>query len=283
MRSDPGTGDVKQDPFADTKTLHSIALPEPPLPGEVVRELPYVVQEEPFGSVPSTLIAKTGEIYPEMKHYGQVDFVAVGMGGAWVIGVMGKLCFWDKVEATVVKKLASVYSRGESLRVCEICNVCARSLIVLSQNVVLSPVQADIYFIEARDASVHYHVPDEWHAKMKLHFTPENALDLEAPFIHKSSSFLSRFRRSTTPVPNAQQPQAGNVPPPYLPFSTPANYNAVNTSTLFQTTFPSSGVMQTQPKQSVGKEIAVALIKSTPAIIGAAVGIVSIAGSCTIM
>ncbi|KAG9050600.1 hypothetical protein FS837_004125 [Tulasnella sp. UAMH 9824] len=162
--------------------------PNPPQPDN---ELPYVVHEEPFGSIPTTMVQKTMEIYPSMQHYGQVDFVAVGMGGSWVIGVMGKLCFWDKLEGKIVEKLAKVYEEGESLR-----------------NVTIAPTSNSIYVIEAKDGTVQYRVPDEWHAKIKGHLHPSNALELEAPRIHRPMA--TSWQRHSQSLPQPQpQPQPG--------------------------------------------------------------------------
>ncbi|KIO24161.1 hypothetical protein M407DRAFT_103553 [Tulasnella calospora MUT 4182] len=152
-------------------------------------ELPYVVHEEPFGRIPTTMVQKTMEIYPSMQHYGQVDFVAVGMGASWIIGVMGKLCFWDKIEGKIVKNLAKVYEEGESLR-----------------NVTIAPTTNSIYVIEAKDGTVQYRVPDEWHAKIKGHLHPSNALELEGPRIHRPMPKPWQHQSQPLPQPQPQPP-----------------------------------------------------------------------------
>ncbi|KAG8944705.1 hypothetical protein FRC04_001604 [Tulasnella sp. 424] len=164
-----------------------------PNPAQPNNELPYVVHEEPFGRIPDTLVNKTMEIYPSMQHYGQVDFVAVGMGGSWVIGVMGKLCFWDKMEGKIVEKLAKVYEEGESLR-----------------NVVIAPTSNSIYVIEAKDGMVQYRVPDEWHARIKGHLHPANALELETPRLHRPMA--RPWQHQSQPQPPAG-PQPRSVTP----------------------------------------------------------------------
>ncbi|KAG8914940.1 hypothetical protein FRC01_003857, partial [Tulasnella sp. 417] len=169
--------------------------PHPPQPNN---DLPYVVHEEPFGRIPNTMVQKTMEIYPSMQHYGQVDFVAVGLGGSWVIGVMGKLCFWDKLEGKIVEKLAKVYENGESLR-----------------NVTIAPTSNSIYVIEAKDGTVQYRVPDEWHAKIKGHLHPSNALELEGPRIHRpmATSWQSQPPPQPQPQPaGAQRSRSATAP-----------------------------------------------------------------------
>lgn len=73
--------------------------------------------EEPFGSIPDSLMEKALELYPNLMDYNQVDFVAVGAEGSWVMGIMGQLVFWDKIEAQVIKHLTRVWTETGSVRV----------------------------------------------------------------------------------------------------------------------------------------------------------------------
>ncbi|KAG9019794.1 hypothetical protein FRB90_007937 [Tulasnella sp. 427] len=182
--------DWVQSPASMRSSIYSNASARGRMPNPT-NELPYVVHEEPFGRIPSTMVEKTLDIYPSMQHYGQVDFVAVGVGGSWVIGVMGKLCFWDKIEGKIVEKLAKVYEDGESLR-----------------NVVIAPTSNSIYFIEAKDGTVQYRVPNEWHARIKPHLQLSNALELEAPRIHRPMA--RPWQHNSMPLPQHQsQPGPG--------------------------------------------------------------------------
>ncbi|KAG9021503.1 hypothetical protein FRB95_002033 [Tulasnella sp. JGI-2019a] len=141
--------------------------------------LGYTIVEEPFGRLPESLIDGAEDLYPGLKHYGQTDFVAIGAGGSWVMGVMGRLLFWEGVHADVIKKAVGCWQNK------------ARIL-----NVELSPVSQEIYFIEAKDGSVAYHVPDDWHAKMRLHLQPQHMLEHSRPDRAQTTS-IPRVRRPT--------------------------------------------------------------------------------------
>ncbi|KAG8902091.1 hypothetical protein FRB99_004845 [Tulasnella sp. 403] len=143
----------------------------------------YTVQDEPFGTIPDSMVARTVELYPELKHYGEVDFVAVGKGGSWVIGVTGSLCFWDKLGPKIVQRLARMYSEGGGLR-----------------NVVLSPSDTSTYFIEGADGRVNYHVPDDWYPRIKDHFNSGNALEFtSAPRVHRPIAKPSQHQGGAGP------------------------------------------------------------------------------------
>jgi len=121
------------------------------------------------------------DLYPGLKHYGQADFVAVGAGGAWCMGIMGRLVLWEGVQATIIKKAVDCWKNKARI-----------------MNIELSPVAQDIYFIEAKDGSVAYHVPDDWHAKMRLHLRPEHMLEHSRPERPQANS-IPRVRRSNAP------------------------------------------------------------------------------------
>lgn len=77
----------------------------------------YTVMEEPFGTVPDSLFEKAAELYPSLTHYDEVDFVAVGYEGSWVMGVKGQFVFWDKIEAKVIKHLTTAWQTAGAIRV----------------------------------------------------------------------------------------------------------------------------------------------------------------------
>ncbi|KAG8894144.1 hypothetical protein FRC00_009461, partial [Tulasnella sp. 408] len=76
----------------------------------------YVEREEPFGQVPDGLMRKITDICPSMEYSDLVDFVTVGKGGAWVMGAMQSLCFWDKIEGKLLREVLKLYSRGGGLK-----------------------------------------------------------------------------------------------------------------------------------------------------------------------
>lgn len=73
--------------------------------------------EEPFGTVPDSLVEKAAELYADLTHYDQVDFVAVGYDGSWVMGVKGQFVYWDKIEAKVIKQLTTAWEAAGAIRV----------------------------------------------------------------------------------------------------------------------------------------------------------------------
>ncbi|KAG9050597.1 hypothetical protein FS837_004122 [Tulasnella sp. UAMH 9824] len=76
----------------------------------------HVEREEPFGQIPDTLMRKIMEIYPSMEYSDLVDFVTVGKGGSWVMGAMQGLCFWDRIEGKLLRKVLKLYNRGGGLK-----------------------------------------------------------------------------------------------------------------------------------------------------------------------
>jgi hypothetical protein len=186
-----------------------LCQPSPPSSSE----LGYTVAEVPFGRIPGSLISKAQELYPHLKHYGQVDLIAVGNHGGWCMGVMGRLFFWEGLQANVVRMVMGAWKNGGKI-----------------MNIELSPIRSDIYFIEARDGSVAYHVPDEWHPRMRHHFQqqkhmlehsrPDRQRDIPrwnsrpGPASPTTSPRTSRFTCSSE---NAAPREANTTfaPPPY--------------------------------------------------------------------
>ncbi|KAG8894178.1 hypothetical protein FRC00_009372, partial [Tulasnella sp. 408] len=80
------------------------------------KESTYVEREEPFGQVPDGLMRKITDICPSMEYSDLVDFVTVGKGGAWVMGAMQGLCFWDKIEGKLLREVLKLYNRGGGLK-----------------------------------------------------------------------------------------------------------------------------------------------------------------------
>lgn len=75
--------------------------------------------EEPFGNIPNSLFQTAQELYSDLTYYDDIDFVAVGVNGSWVMGALGQLVYWDNIEAKVIKQLTGVWQHSGTIRVRE--------------------------------------------------------------------------------------------------------------------------------------------------------------------
>ncbi|KAG8842610.1 hypothetical protein FRB96_005249 [Tulasnella sp. 330] len=278
----------------------------------------YTVMEEPFGKIPDSLYQTAQGLYSDLAYYDDIDFVAVGVNGSWVMGALGKLVFWDNIEAKVIKQLTDMWESGTI------------------RNVELSPVRPDIYFIEPAVGRVAYRVPDAWFPRVREHLQDHYRLDYDStdrtPIMMAKPAATSRpgtgggygqqhERRPTTgsrgrgrgrgssrsgssggggggggssnfiqphvpppgPTPGVQS-NAYNPPPPSLPpqgqWAAPQQQPIHQYANEIQT----SGKMQRR-RQSSGKgwQIATEVIKATPALIGAGLQIAALTGGCVVM
>jgi len=265
------------------------------------RSRPYVVMEEPFGTIPESLYEKASELYPNLSHYDQVDFVAVGVDGSWVMGVQGQFVFWDNIEAQIIKHLTEVWQNVGAIR-----------------NVELSPCRSDIYFIEPAQGKVAYHVPDAWFPHIRDHFRDHQyRLDIDHHPSHRplpssakarpgSSSVRGRGRgrnegwggsqsRNFWTDPQQfgggghQQHRSGpsNFGPPHVQYP-PQPYPPKPESSIHQyaNNQATSGVLQVQKNQqgTLGNrtKILMEVIKVAPAVLSVGVNIATLAG-CSVM
>ncbi|KIO24163.1 hypothetical protein M407DRAFT_26437 [Tulasnella calospora MUT 4182] len=142
----------------------------------------YTVQEEPFGQFPDTLAQKISEIYPSMEHSDQVDFVAVGKGGSWVMGAMQGLCFWDRIEGKLLRDVLKLYNKGGGL-----------------MNVVVAPTMDSLYIIETQDGTIHYRVFDEWDPQIRKHLQPSNTPSWESGASRTKHSPRAHYSQPESP------------------------------------------------------------------------------------